>query len=188
MKFFDRFRRSTKDAPTRGREDSPPPQDPPFHYAFAHCALPWLTGKHPVFFLAIYEEEKGFAEQVIQQLLDYALNVSTEKVPSFGRHELGVVRSVVAGYRAISFVLPPPTVTAEAFMATLLLIDPREGKPTGPMVLRNFTLEFNEAYPQRTVFCEWAQDKSKHFNGGAGPEPTLEAFLARIEVVMSAEP
>ena len=50
-------------------------------------------------------------------------------------------------------------------MATLVLIDPQEGNPTGPMVLRNFTLELNEmARPPQTKFCEWAQDKSQHFN------------------------
>jgi hypothetical protein len=141
-----------------------------------------------VFFLGIYQEEQGFAEGMIQQLLDYALTVSTEDVPSFGRNDLVVVRTVVAGYRCLSFVLPPPTAKTEAFMATLLLIDPQEGNPTGPMVLRNFTLEFNEVSPPpHTIFCEWAQDKSQHFNHGAGPEPTLDAFLARIDAFMSAD-
>lgn len=189
MGIFDRFRRSR--APANGG-DEPPQQAPPrvrtFHYAFAHCALPWLTGNHPVFFLGIYQEEQGFAEGMIQQLLDYASMVSTEKVPSFGRDGLDVVRTVVAGYRCLVFVLPPPTATPEAYMAALLLIDPKEGKPTGPMVLRNFTLEYNDVFrPAHGVFCEWAQDKSKHFNHGAGPEPTVEAFLARIEAFMSAE-
>jgi hypothetical protein len=180
MGIFDRLRRSRISA-NDGR--APKAQHVrTFHYAFAHWALPWLTSQHPVFFLGIYEDDKGFADGMVEQLFDYARMVSSDDAPSFGPAQLGITRTIVAGYRCLLFVLPPPTQKAEAFMVALLLTDPRQGKPAGPMVLRNFTLEYNDVYPPpHTIFCEWAQDKSQHFNYGAGPEPTPEAFLARVE-------
>lgn len=183
MGIFDRFRRAREpenEAPTGQHVRT-------FHYAFAHWAMPWLTSKHPLFFLGIYEHEAGFADSMVEQLFDYAAMVASKGTPTFGPAQVGITRTIVAGCRCLLFVLPPPTRQAEAFMVALLLTEPREGKVTGPIVLRNFTLEYSEVHdPPHTVFCEWAQDKNQHFNYGLGPEPTPEAFLARIEAFVAS--
>jgi hypothetical protein len=179
MGLFDIFRKQQPEPPD-------PPQGRRFEYAFAHWAFPWMVERHPIFFLMLSDDDPQWSSKALASLFEHASLQSGP--PTFRPEDLRLIRTTAGGYRCLVIVLPPPREATDAFMIGLVHIHPPDAPVTEPIVLRNFTLEFNEFYqPPHTVFCEWTVSPRSHKNYGAGPSPEPDAFVERMEQMLASD-
>jgi hypothetical protein len=163
----------TRSDVTRWQGDKPRPH----HYDFAHRAVPGIALDPRVDLAALSREDR----------LDAALQATwaavgdrrdaAERLPDEG---LTGELVEVAGQSAVLVTFPVAIHAAEAFYALVAPLEPPESR-------RYLTLEFSwdvVTSNPTTVIGEWRA--GGHVNLGLGPEAAASAFLARMEVLLSA--
>jgi hypothetical protein len=158
------------------------------HYVLAHQALRSVAFDHPVPFLGILVSDRArpFLAELLENVHEHCKDDEPEA--GFGAEDLSVHPGRIGDHACVIVELPRPRGVTEAyFVAAVLMVDlqreaPEEEKPP----LRYFTLEYGARLsgPARTVLCEWTAEGS-HLNYGDGPEPTVAAFAAAIERMLT---
>lgn len=160
-------------------------RDPRGHfYIFEHIALPQLFYSDPARFLSqlAYEGDRFLAG--FWDFVGTKLDPPDHPLDGAGLH--GEVRLLDHNVQAALITPPAPQKVTEAYFIAALY-SPDFG---GGSLARYLTLEYgwnpmtDSAY---TVFCGWQGPPSiAHYNMGAGPEPELEVFVARVQSLLDA--
>ena len=171
----------------RGNPSPPAPQvdhdGPSAHYALAHIALRKTALDDPLRCLAILDSPQ--AKSFIAAILE-SVSRLIERPAEFSAQMIEVHPVNVNNYPCVIVEMPEPSESGQAhFAALVVLVNSKNGLPPNSQQLRAryFTLEKGLSHDgrSRTVFAEW--DRSTHMNYGDGPEPTIEAFVGRIETL-----
>jgi hypothetical protein len=190
MGIFDFFKR--KQSPAAPDAGSPPSgrvEPRCGHYFMAHYALRTVALQHPLETLAMLASPKGY--DFLARLLDEVEEVCRDQgrpPPDFTAADLHIgYRRCVGNHPCAVVRFPEPQGTTEAHMVAIVVTSDLPAIAPGAKELpqvdaRYFTLEKGFRFKggaERTVICEWT--KTAHLNGGDGPPPTVDAFLAAIE-------
>jgi hypothetical protein len=148
------------------------------HYVFAHRVLPAEARANASAILQA--AERGTATQSLAMIWDH---VGSQLAPDRRLPSTGLSGSFreLSGARVALIHFPPAEHATEAHLAAIVL--PRT-QPAGPA--RYIVLEHSwtpDDQPQ-TVIGEWAD--GKHLNGGNGPAPDEDAFLAAVDARVRA--
>jgi hypothetical protein len=159
-------------------------QNPPVkavgaHYDFAHYALRGHFLSDPPGMMRRLASDDG------RHFLDAILaEVDDADAGEMDPEEFAVHRCAIECSSCIIIEMPPPSGPAEAYMVALvigILSMPKAHFYDNPRFTHYFTLERPvevHAEGDPSVFCAW--DAETHYNFGAGPPPTVEAFLWRL--------
>jgi hypothetical protein len=152
------------------------------HYQFAHVALRTLAFEDSRLALALWELEDP------RPLLD-DIAVQVERAcrsegdsGKLRAEQLQVTKREIGRRPCVIIQLPDPIATTEAYMIAIVhlrdLVDARTDDREAER--RYFTLEYSaHRTAPHTVLGEWTAQAS-HINLGAGPEPTVDAFVAEL--------
>jgi hypothetical protein len=144
------------------------------HYQLAHVAIRSVAFKNPYDFMSLMASDKAL--EVLSSLLEQVgEHCAGEELLEL--NELAIHRTRVLGSPCLIVELPPAEVPPEAHFVGVWLTA-NDGPETGQV--RYFTLEAaDEQQPDRTLLGEWS-GAGDHLEHGAGPEPSLEAFIEAI--------
>src|SRR5262245_14811704 len=153
------------------------------HYTFAHVALRQVAFDDPVACLGVLGSPDATA--FLTSLWDSVDRHCREhgEVSSINPAEIVVHRLRVGNLPCAVVEMPEPWFTTGAHFVGLLLQVPvsevRPGLKDAPLLY--YTLEKGMSLDgtPRTVLCGWTKDGTHH-NLGAGPAPTLAAFVETI--------
>jgi hypothetical protein len=149
----------------------------PHHYQFAHIALPRMAEKVGHSLLDTPPPEG------LTALLVAAWGETGDRLPAedrlIGDGLSGEVFDI-DGHRMLVVTMPPPLHPPEAYLAALV----RPAGSDSSTGLRCFTLELGTGPEvQPTVIGEWVA--GGHRNYGPGPEPTVDAFVAALDKLLT---
>jgi len=149
------------------------------HYQLAHVALRSVAFKNPYDFMSLMASDQGL--EVLSSLLEQVReHCDGEEVLEL--NELAIHRTRVLGSPCLIVEMPPAEVPPEAHFVGVWLTA-NDGPETGQV--RYFTLEAaDEEHPDRTLLGEWS-DAAEHLEHGAGPAPSLEAFIEAITALVA---
>ncbi len=158
------------------------------HYQFAHVALRGLVFREPRLVFALWELEDPSA--MLDEITAQVARVCRARGEGgdIRAADLRVHKRRLGRNPCLVIELPQPVATTEAFMVAIIQrrdLDapplPPDAEPPPPAPeCRYFTLEFSaHREPPQTVLGEWTAQGS-HLNMGGGPEPEVEAFIAKL--------
>lgn len=149
------------------------------HYQLAHVAIRTVAFQNPYDFMALMAGSNAL--ELLASLLEQVREHCTGE-ELLELDELAIHRTRVLGSPCLIVEMPPAELPPEAHFVGVWLTA-NDGPETGQ--LRYFTLEAgNEEEPTRTVLGEWNR-AGAHLNHGAGPEPSLEAFIEAITALVA---
>lgn len=149
------------------------------HYQLAHVAIRGVAFRNPYDFMSLMASDKALETlgSLLEQVHEHCADEELLELD-----ELAIHRTRVLGSPCLIVEMPPAEVPPESHFVGVWLTA-NDGPETGQV--RYFTLE--AADPQqidRTVLGEWSS-AGDHLNHGAGPEPSLEAFIAAITALVA---
>lgn len=150
------------------------------HYQLAHVALPSIALKDPESFMSLMASEQ--ATELIGSLLEQVEEHCADQPPDFDADDVTIHRTRVLGSPFLVLEMPPALLAPEAHLvaAWLAINDGPEAA-----ALRYFTLETTDGTSDlATVIGEWTADGT-HLSHGAGPEPSVEAFVRAITALVA---
>ena len=149
------------------------------HYQLAHVAIRSVAFQNPYDFMSLMASDKAL--EVLSSLLEQ-VSEHCEGEELLELAELAIHRTRVLGSPCLIVEMPAAELPPEAhFVGVWLTVN--DGPETGQV--RYFTLEAaDEQQPDRTVLGEWSA-AGDHLNHGAGPEPSLDAFIAAITALVA---
>jgi hypothetical protein len=144
------------------------------HYQFAHVALRTLVFQLPSLATVLWDQDDP--SELLDNLcvqVGRACRRQTGEGGNLRAEHMRVSKRELGRRRCVIIELPEPIATTEAYMVAIVHV-PDEAER------RYFTLEHSALRPApHTVLGEWSEQGS-HFNMGAGPEPTVDAFLVAL--------
>jgi len=149
------------------------------HYQLAHVAIRSVAFENPYDFMSLMASDKAL--EVLSSLLEQVgEHCAGEELLEL--NELAIHRTRVLGSPCLIVELPSAEVPPEAHFVGVWLTA-NDGPETGQV--RYFTLEAaDEQQPDRTLLGEWS-GAGDHLQHGAGPEPSLEAFIEAITALVA---
>ncbi len=142
------------------------------HYQLAHAVLPMLMFRDLQLFNTLWGLEDPLP--VLAKIAARTRSVCEEVGENSELDEAALrvhKRRLGRGW-CLVIEMPAPLEVTEAFMVGVLRLgDDAE--------LRYFTLEYSPRRPAQTMVGEW-MDPERHVNYGDGPEPDVDAFVAKI--------
>jgi hypothetical protein len=149
------------------------------HYQLAHVAIRSVAFQNPYDFMSLMASDKAL--EVLSSLLEQVSEHCSGEEP-LELDELAIHRTRVLGSPCLIVEMPPAELPPEAHFVGVWLTA-NDGPESGQV--RYFALEAaDEHQPERTVLGEW-NDVGDHLNHGAGPEPSLEAFIEAITALVA---
>jgi hypothetical protein len=149
------------------------------HYQLAHVAIRSVAFQNPYDFMSLMASDKAL--EVLASLLEQVSEHCEGEEPLELR-DLAIHRTRVLGSPCLIVEMPSAELPPEAHFVGVWLTA-NDGPETGQV--RYFTLEAaDEQHPDRTVLGEWS-DTGDHLNHGAGPAPSLEAFIEAITALVA---
>jgi hypothetical protein len=149
------------------------------HYQLAHVALRSVAFQNAYDFMSLMagDEALGVLASLLEQVREHCVGEELLEPD-----ELTIHRIRVLGSPCLIVEMPPAEVPPEAhFVAVWLTAN--DGPETGQV--RYFTLEAaDEQQLARTVLGEWS-GAGEHLYHGAGPEPSLEAFIDAVTALVA---
>jgi hypothetical protein len=149
------------------------------HYQLAHVAIRTVAFKNPYDFMSLMAGSNAL--EVLGSLLEQVReHCAGEELLELD--ELAIHRTRVLGSPCLIVEMPPAELPPEAHFVGVWLTA-NDGPETGQV--RYFTLEAADAQePARSVLGEWSS-AGDHLQHGAGPEPSLEAFIEAITALVA---
>lgn len=149
------------------------------HYQLAHVALRSVAFQNPYDFMSLMAGDKAL--EVLSSLVEQVSEHCSGEEP-LELDEVAIHRTRVLGSPCLIVEMPPAEVPPEAhFVAVWLTAN--DGPEMGQV--RYFVLEVaDEHQSDRTVLGEWS-DAGDHVNHGAGPKPSLEAFIEAVTALVA---
>ena len=149
------------------------------HYQLAHVAIRSVAFQNPYDFMSLMASDKGL--EVLSSLLEQVSEHCTGE-ELLELRDLAIHRTRVLGSPCLIVEMPSGELPPEAHFVGVWLTA-NDGPETGQV--RYFTLEVaDEQQTDRTVLGEWTS-AGDHLSHGAGPEPSLEAFIAAITALVA---
>ena len=149
------------------------------HYQLAHVAIRSVAFQNPYEFMSLMASANAL--EVLASLLEQVREQCAGEEP-LELDELAIHRTRVLGSPCLIVEMSPAEVPPEAHFVGVWLTA-NDGPETGQV--RYFTLEAaDEQQLDRTVLGEWSS-AGEHLHHGAGPEPSLEAFIEAITAVVA---
>lgn len=149
------------------------------HYQLAHVAIRSVAFANPYEFMSLMASDKAL--EVLGSLLEQVReHCAGEELLELD--ELAIHRTRVLGSPCLIVEMPIAELPPEAHFVGVWLTA-NDGPETGQV--RYFTLEAaDEEQVDRTVLGEWSS-AGDHLNHGAGPEPSMEAFIDAITALVA---